>query len=99
MKPVRVDTLLQRNGLDLPLGQSWFLNEALQGAELHALRGMGELLHRFDHAYVEVNVKQLYQGCPFVSQIDDYLRGFGLIGKETKMTVWGWGDKYYQRVK
>jgi len=95
MVTTRVDTLLKAK--ELSVGPDWFLNIDLQGAELLALKGMGDLIHRFRYAYIEVNVKALYQGCPMVREIDDYLRKFGLIGRETKMTGSGWGDRFYMR--
>lgn len=95
MTTTRVDTLLK--DCKLTVGPGWFLNIDLQGCELLALKGMGSLLHAFDHAYIEVNRKQLYIGCPPVEAIDEYLAGFGFEGKETKWTGAGWGDRYYKR--
>lgn len=95
MITARVDSLLETWGLKV--GPGWFLNADLQGAELLALKGMGDLLWRFDHAYIEVNDRELYQGCPLTPEIDDYLADFGLSGMEAKMTGAGWGDKYYKR--
>jgi FkbM family methyltransferase len=73
-----------------------FLNIDLQGAELKALRGMGELLHRFKWAYLEVNQAELYKGCALVEDIDMYMIGYGFRRAETK---WcgntGWGDALY----
>lgn len=87
----RVDTLLtphDLSGVDL-------LNADLQGCELLALKGMGELLRNFKACYLEVNEEPLYVGCALVSEIDDYLQRFGFVGVETKMTSAGWGDKLY----
>jgi len=95
MLTTRLDTLLTRHKIEVGVG--WFLNVDLQGAELLALKGMGNLLGRFDHAYIEVNEKHLYQGCPLVGEIDRYLAMFGFAGVEVKMTGSGWGDKYYRR--
>lgn len=95
MKTKRLDTLLAEHGLDLPWPGGSFLNIDLQGAELLALKGMGDLLHRFQYAYVEVNEKELYKGCPLTKDIDAYLARFGFVGVETKMTGSGWGDKFY----
>jgi FkbM family methyltransferase len=76
-----------------------FLNVDLQGAELLALRGMGEYLARFRYAYIEVNEKELYQGCPHVSHIDEHMGRYGFTRVETHMTNWGWGDAFYTRKK
>lgn len=91
----RVDTLLRKH--DLKIGYDWFLNVDLQGAELLALKGMGDLLSQFKHAYIEVNERELYKGCPLVADVDSHMGQYGFIGKETKMTAHGWGDKFYQR--
>lgn len=93
---VRVDTLLKNNGLTI--GRDWFLNIDLQGAELLALKGMGELLWNFKWAYIEVNEKPLYEGCPLVKEVDDYLSGFGFTVAQTQMTKSGWGDRLYRRL-
>jgi FkbM family methyltransferase len=95
MKTVRVDTLLREN--HVLVGPNWFLNIDLQGAELLALKSMGELLYQFNYAYIEVNERHLYAQCPLVGEIDAYLRQFGFTGREVKMTKSGWGDKFYVR--
>lgn len=73
-----------------------FLNIDLQGAELKALKGMGELLHQFKWAYLEVNKEELYKGCALVGEIDEYMAGFWFKRVETK---WcgntGWGDALF----
>lgn len=73
-----------------------FLNMDIQGAELMALRGMGNMLKQFKWAYLEVNKEYLYEGCPLVGDLDLYLLGFGFRRAETK---WcgntGWGDALY----
>jgi FkbM family methyltransferase len=97
MQTVRVDTLLKSNFLEIREEDSWFLNADLQGAELLALKGMGDLLGRFNYAYIEVNDKELYKECPLTGEIDAHLSKFGFVGVQTKMTGWGWGDKFYAR--
>jgi FkbM family methyltransferase len=73
-----------------------FLNMDIQGAELKALKGMGDLLNNFKWAYLEVNKAELYKGCALVEEIDTYLLGFGFKRVET---FWcgntGWGDALY----
>jgi FkbM family methyltransferase len=81
------------------MGNYDMLNIDLQGAELMALRGMGEYLARFKYVYIEVNEKELYKGCPMVCEIDGYLGRYGFQRVETKMTGWGWGDAFYTRKK
>jgi len=90
MRVDRIDYLFSRlDGYD-------FLNIDLQGAELKALKGMGDLLNQFKWAYLEVNKEELYKGCALVGEIDEYLSHYGFKREETK---WcgntGWGDALY----
>lgn len=91
LKTKRLDTIL----IGARFNGDWFLNMDLQGAELLALEGLGERLHDFKWVYIEVNEKELYKGCPLVQDISAYLRKFGFIMREKKMTNHGWGDALY----
>jgi FkbM family methyltransferase len=93
LQTVRVDSLLKQNGIEA--GQYDFINIDLQGAELLALRGMD--LSHVRYAYIEVNEKELYQGCPLIGEIDAYLKEAGLERVEMHMTPHGWGDAFYMR--
>jgi hypothetical protein len=96
MTTIRCDVLLGSHRIAIE--DHSFLNIDLQGAELMALHGMGEpLLTKFDHAYIEVNERPLYIGCPLVGEIDAFMEECGFVGKEVKMMKQGWGDKYYAR--
>lgn len=98
MTTIRLDTLLKREGIIHQVEGGWFLNIDVQGAELLVLKGMGNLLSKFDCAYIEVNEKELYKGCPRVGEIDAHLSLYGLVGVECKMTSAGWGDKFYRKL-
>jgi FkbM family methyltransferase len=91
LETIRLDLMLAGSYIDYN-----FLNIDLQGAELKALRGLGDRLHQFKWAYLEVNQAELYKGCALVEEIDTYLLGFGFKRVETK---WcgntGWGDALY----
>jgi len=91
----RVDTLFKKHNIQL--GNGWFINCDVQGAELLALKGCGELLWHFDYAYVEVNERELYKLCPLTKDIDAYLDRFGFVGIEERITPQFWGDKFYKR--
>lgn len=86
MQMVRLDALPMDKDLD-------FLNIDTQGSELMVLKGMGDLLHQFKWAYLEVNRDYLYIGCPLIGELDEYLATFGF---ERVETYWagntGWGD-------
>jgi len=92
----RLDTLFKNNNLNIEDYQ--FLNIDIQGAELLALKGMGDLLERVKYAYIEVNKDSLYEGCPLKPEIDDFMDKKGFFN----VTVsWsgdnGWGDAFYIR--
>jgi FkbM family methyltransferase len=73
-----------------------FLNLDIQGVELKALKGMGELLSKVDYIYTEVNSDYVYENCSLVHEIDSYLNDFGFTRVETKW--WYnecWGDAFY----
>jgi FkbM family methyltransferase len=74
-----------------------FLNFDIQGAELKALKGMEEYLPKVDYLYTEVNCDYVYEKCGLVSELDDYLKQFGLVRVETKWTECKWGDAFYIR--
>lgn len=75
-----------------------FLNFDIQGAELKALKGMGDYLKKVDYIYTEVNSDYLYVDCCLIGEIDEYLRCFGFKRVLTKMAGdAGWGDAFYTR--
>lgn len=91
LETVRLDSLLK----DMNLSEIDFLVMDLQGAELLALKGMGDLLNKFKYAYLEVNRDELYVNGAKVEEIDIYLDNYGFKRKETKMLGFGWGDALY----
>lgn len=68
-----------------------FLNMDIQGYELYALKGMGELIQDFKWAYLEVNNEEVYQGCGLYDDLLAYLADYGFYPAESKW-VGGWGD-------
>ena len=94
-KTKRIDTFLCEN--DIPISFN-FLNLDIQGAELKALQSMERHLNQIDYIYTEVNIKHLYKDCPLLSDIDSYLKGFGFVRLDTRMTQNGWGDAFYYKM-
>jgi FkbM family methyltransferase len=72
-----------------------FLNFDIQGAELKALKGMENYLHNVDYLYTEVNSDYVYKDCALVTELDEYLKQFGLVRVETNWTEYKWGDAFY----
>jgi FkbM family methyltransferase len=74
-----------------------YLSLDIQGYELEALKGFDSYLKKIDFIYCEVNEKELYVGCPKVSELDDYLTFYGFQRIATAITQHGWGDAFYQK--
>jgi FkbM family methyltransferase len=68
----------------------------LQGAELMAFKGMGNLISHVKVIYTEIEFKEMYLGQPLFDEIDRYLneKGFILL----KLYPYGWfGNALYVR--
>jgi FkbM family methyltransferase len=89
----RMDTLIKENNIDI--NNYDFLNIDIQGAELLALKGFGDLLGNIKYIYTEINKNSLYKDCALVEEIDEYLLIYGFERVETSMTEYEWGDALY----
>jgi len=88
-KTCRIDKIYETE--KVPKDFANFLNLDIQGAELLALRGMGELLQQFDYIYTEVNYSYIYEGCCLIGELDDFLKGFNF---SRTITHWSKGSRY-----
>ena len=93
----RIDTMYNED--KIPKNFANFLNIDIQGAELMALKGMGDLLNYFDYVYLEVNKDYVYKNCALVHEIDEYLSEYNYVRVETSWTNDQWGDSLYIRIK
>jgi FkbM family methyltransferase len=89
----RMDTLIKEN--NIYINNYDFLNIDIQGAELLALKGFGDLLYNIKYIYTEINKNYLYKDCALVDEIDEYLIKYGFTRVETVMTECEWGDALY----
>lgn len=91
MKTQRLDKLITT------MPNPYFLNMDIQGAELKALKGMGDLLNNCIAIYTEVNVKELYRGCALLPELEVWIseKGFKLFEKQ--VSGHGWGDALFLR--
>lgn len=75
-----------------------FINIDIQGVEMQAIEGLGDLIENLDYIFVEVNRREVYVNCTKVWELDEYLmrRDFKRV-----VTRWyfkqGWGDALYVR--
>lgn len=92
---IRIDDFLSRE--EDSIENYNLLNLDIQGAELMAIKGMGDLIENMEMLYLEVNEEHLYKGCALLPELDDYLLGKGFVRLDTKMTPHRWGDAFYLR--
>lgn len=90
VKTVRLDELI-------PKTDYFMMNLDIQGAELEALRGCGHHMENVKIIYTEVNREHLYENCPLVQEIDEWLKPDGFKRIVTAWTTDGWGDAIYVR--
>ncbi len=74
------------------------LNIDIQGAELLALRGASNVLKFVDGINIEVNYEEIYQGCPLIDDLDEFLErvGFQRVATTTPYDP-SWGDAFYAK--
>jgi FkbM family methyltransferase len=91
LKTITFDDFCTRENINRSLYD--FLTMDIQGAELHALKGMN--LDNFKYIYLEVNTKELYKGCGLLHDIIDLLAKNNFHMADINMTQHGWGDALF----
>jgi FkbM family methyltransferase len=72
-----------------------FLNIDVQGFELEVFKGSKKTLQNIDYIICEVNNAELYENCPRVEDIDNFLEQFNFKRLETYWAGGTWGDALY----
>lgn len=67
----------------------------VQGYELKVLQGATTILNKIDYILCEVNRAELYQGCPMIEEIDNFLSNYGFCREVTSWDGYTWGDAFY----
>ena len=91
-----LESLLRVNKIDASKFDTLVMD--IQGAELHALKGMTKMIKGFKFIYLEVNERSLYQGCGLLPEVDAFLNSYNFTRIDTVMTHFGWGDALYKRL-
>ena len=92
-KSITIDTFL--NLYNINKVEYDFLNIAIQGAELLALKGALNYLKYVKVIYIKIHEMELYKGCANVKELDDFLGHYNFRRIITIMTDKGWGDALY----
>lgn len=95
MKTKTLKTFYKNNQLNI--NDYNFINIDIQGAELMALKGADDILNNIDYLYLEVNEKELYDGCALLPELEEYLSKYGFKRSLIHMTSHGWGDAFYTK--
>lgn len=95
MKTKTLKTFYKNNQLNI--NDYNFINIDIQGAELMALKGADDILNNIDYLYLEVNEKELYDGCALLPELEEYLLKYGFKRSLINMTSHGWGDAFYTK--
>ena len=92
MKTTTLDIINKK----LKLNESVFniLNLDIQGAELKALKGIGNW-NFLEAIFTEVNYREMYKGCALESELTAFLNNKGFVKVEEVDTGCGWGDALY----
>ena len=90
VRTTRLDSLLREET------EFDFINIDIQGTELQALDGMGQLLGKVKWIYAEVNKWDVYKNCTKVWDLDEFLGNWGFKRVHTRwIRNAGWGDALY----
>jgi len=96
MKTKTIQTLYKENNIN-PTKYNTLIMD-IQGAELLALKGMGNILNNIDIIYVEVNEKELYEGCCKLEDLDTFLLDLEFEKKYLTLLN-GYGNAFYLKTK
>lgn len=77
---------------------NWLMNIDCQGFELEVLKGSAKILPYVKAIVCEVNVAEVYEGCPMMSEVDNYLSTFGFKRVFTNLEGITWGDALYVNI-
>ncbi len=93
VKTKTLDSLLKKNWISTHN----MLNLDIQGAELLALKGGVEFLKGLDIIYTEFAVKELYEGCCQLRDLNKFLAYQGFKQYDIEFAHPTWGDVIYVR--
>ena len=94
VKTKTIKTVFVEN--DLNFGDIDFINLDIQGAELLALKGMGDEISQVKAIYTEINTASVYKNCALLEEMDSYLKEYGFTRTKTKLCEnHPWGDALY----
>jgi len=91
--------MFRLDDIDLDLSKYNFLNIDVQGYELEVFKGAFGSLKNIDYIISEVNRDEVYEGCPHIDELDNFLTQFNFQRVETNWAGDIWGDAFYIKTK
>ena len=90
-----LDNFIENN--KVTMGSYNFINIDVQGYELKVLKGAANNLKYIDYILAEVNRDEVYEGCPLIEEIDEFLYGYKFERSFVNWVSKSWGDAIYIR--
>ena len=82
---------------DLSIDDFNMINIDVQGYELEVFKGSLESLNNIEYIMTEVNLDELYEGCPLMQDLDEFLGNIWGFKRVAQRIVGNntWGDALY----
>jgi FkbM family methyltransferase len=97
-KTITIKKLVETNNINMTNLNMWVFD--IQGAELLALKGAGDLIKYADALYLEVNTDEVYKNCAKLNELDEFLYTHGFDRVAVAMfNSDGWGDAFWVRTR
>lgn len=90
--------MFKLDDIDLDLTPYNFLNIDVQGYELEVFKGAFESLKSIDYIISEVNRDEVYENCPHINELDEYLSQLNFKRVEINWAGGSWGDALYVKL-
>ena len=75
------------------------MNVDVQGYELEVFKGSTDILEKIDIINTEVNRVHMYENCPLINEIDEFLAKFDFVKVDENWMGHYWGDAIYVKKK
>ncbi len=92
-------SMFRLDDLDIDASKYNFINVDVQGYELEVFKGAFETLKNIDYIISEINRDEVYENCPHVDDLDNFLDQYGFKRTETNWAGDIWGDAFYIKNK
>lgn len=93
----RLDSLFDESDELLKINSINLMVLDIEGAELKALKSLGNYINNIEYALIEISFRNNFKGGPLISDIDEFMMKNNFIRKYTKISAAS-GDALYKKV-